>query len=216
MIRSIGRPWLWREPCAPATSDLAFKIRGIGCPWLWAQPWTPASSDLAAGMGSVWSGSVAVGAPSRLGPPGARPPSRLLLWSGLFSSIRTPWVVGLGSLPTSRVAWTAVPDWGARPFGTSPSRSGAHATGGGADPRIPGDLGKWRRDQPRSGVLVALDQWESDMNGAGAVHVAVGWISLGVSGMAVVGIGPPPVAWLRAGAGSSRTGVPPGRGRLSR
>src|SRR3954453_6002352 len=63
---------------------------------------------------------------SRLGTPGAPPVSGVALVSPRFGlAPRLDEVAELGALPNSVVASGAVPDAGARPFPTSPSRPGA-------------------------------------------------------------------------------------------
>ena len=116
-------------------------------------------------------------------------------------------VAGLGSLPNGVVALSAVPDLRARPLSTRPSLPGANATACGPVPRAKRDHNERRLEI--NPARRAHDRRKCDIGRKYAAHVPFLLISNECRGES----GPRPVRGHATGTVSSRTGVPPGRGR---
>jgi hypothetical protein len=187
-------------------------IRSFGCSWLSGQPWTTASSDhvrrrsggrggsgAIVSIGSVWSGTRPVGAPfpARAAGRPPRDPGLARVPAGSPRPRRLVGVAGLGALPDPGVAWAAVPDWGARLFGTRPPPVWVPRNRLWSRPSTPQPSpGCSRRTPLGQGRGPVHDQQERGTSCRGAAQVPIPLITPQLPGAARRrGSGPQPVAW---------------------
>ncbi len=156
---------------------------------------------------------------SRPGQPGSRDSPRLpACRSGLPRPCPLLGVAGWGALPNHVVARAAVPDWGARPFRTGPPRCGCQLTGCG--PVLaqwpPRESGRDQRDRDLSCTPCSWRPDPADHGPARGPCPRGGFASIiREKGWGVEGRNHSQLRGTRTAAVSSRTGVPPSRGRPS-